>query len=76
MSQAAWRCHTGRLTFFFFFSQCKNQGHPVHGAASRGRAKGGAASFVAWAILGIPHHGVLQMLKSYPSSVKPEKFTD
>ena len=59
-----------------FFFQCKNNGHPVQGAASRARAKGGAALFGAWAILGTPRHRVLRVLKSYLSSEKPEKFTD
>lgn len=58
-----------------FFSNAKNQGHPIQRAESSGRAKEGAASFGAWIILGTPHCRV-QMLKSYLSSEKPEKLMD
>lgn len=48
----------------------------MQGVVSRGREKGGDASFGARAILDTPCHRVLRMLKSYLSSEKPEKFTD
>lgn len=48
----------------------------MQGAVSRERAKGGGASFGAWAILDTLCHRVLRMLESYLSSEKPEKFTD